>query len=382
MTVAKGHLFPLIAVGLILIGACTTVVPTSLTAPNETAPGSTMPVPLTTRPALNSSSLPSPTSSITAPAIAQLDTSKLIAYSDQTTRNIYTIPAGGGTATQLTHVASPDSCAYPNWAPDGSSLAFMCSKDRGPDIYLYDKDSENPQPLIATESFETRPVWSRDGQMIAYTIYPDSQSWQLHVVNLADRSSWRVIGGSADQNGFIDTKYCWSSDNKSLVYYDVASDQIFAIKTDGSAKEVVPQSSTPGNREPDCSPRTRDVVYMRGGDIMIANLDHRPGRMLLSGRGIYSPIWSPDGLVVVATEFSDRGGIILVNPETGTSWRRLDGQTVLDKAWAPDGSHIAYIGNDDEQGHFSLYILDVFTGATSRIVALEPETFSWIDWQP
>jgi len=380
--VAKYSFLPLIAAGLILTGSCTTSTPASQTPFLVSSPSSTMPAASATVVALNSSPLPLSTALPTAPAVSELDTSKLIAYSDQSTGNIYTISAGGGITTQLTHVAPPDNCAYPNWAPDGNSLAFMCNSAQGPDIYVSDENGENLRPLIDTELFETRPVWSPDGQMIAYTIYPDYQSWELHVMSVVDRKAWRVVGGTADKSGFIDTQYCWSSDNKSLVYYDVASDEIYAVKADGSGKEVVPQSSNAGNREPDCSSHRRDLVYMRGGSIMMANLDESSERLLLSGPSIYSPIWSPDGREVVATDFSDRGGIVLLSPENGTSWRRLDGQSVLDKAWAPDSSHIAYIGNDDNQGHFSLYILDVFTGATNRLVALEPETFSWIDWQP
>ena len=86
--------------------------------------------------------------------------------------DLYTVPAKGGKATQLTSHAAHDS--YPVWSPDGQQLAFASDRAGNYDLYLISKEGGAPKQLT-TNSANEYPQSFRDNQHILYTalIQPD-----------------------------------------------------------------------------------------------------------------------------------------------------------------------------------------------------------------
>ena len=52
--------------------------------------------------------------------------------------DIYTVPANGGKATQLTTNAAHDT--HPIWSPDSKKIAFASNRQGSMDIYIIDKE--------------------------------------------------------------------------------------------------------------------------------------------------------------------------------------------------------------------------------------------------
>jgi Tol biopolymer transport system component len=219
--------------------------------------------------------------------------------------------------------------------------------------------------------------------MIAFTSYPDDMAWELDVLRLDDRNTTRVAAGRATDYGFIETGYSWSPDSKTLAFYDVATDQLFTVNADGTGLEelTTPEMGT-GNREPAWSPNADEIAYSAAGGLMLVSPRDHVERPLLADYTLYKPVWSPNGQFVASESSSEQGGIHFVEAATRKAWGWLDGQTVLDQAWAPDSVHIAYIGEEDNHGNFALFILDIFSGETRRLIELDPPMFSAIAWQP
>lgn len=70
--------------------------------------------------------------------------------------DIYTIPVGGGKATQLTMNPAYDS--YPAWSPDGKQIAFSSDRFGGFDVFIMSADGGSPKRLTthsANEYVET-----------------------------------------------------------------------------------------------------------------------------------------------------------------------------------------------------------------------------------
>ena len=59
--------------------------------------------------------------------------------------DIYTVPANGGKATQLTTHPAHDT--RPVWSPDGSKIAFTSDRNGNFDIFVMDKEGGSPKQL-------------------------------------------------------------------------------------------------------------------------------------------------------------------------------------------------------------------------------------------
>ena len=73
---------------------------------------------------------------------------------------IYTMPAGGGTPTQLTHNTRPDG--WPDYSPDGSTIAYTGSETESPyeyEIYTVPAGGGTPTQLTQNTTYDVFPKW-------------------------------------------------------------------------------------------------------------------------------------------------------------------------------------------------------------------------------
>ncbi|MBR3625071.1 MAG: PD40 domain-containing protein, partial [Bacteroidaceae bacterium] len=73
-----------------------------------------------------------------------------IAFSYQ--GDLFTVPVGGGSAKQLTTNAAYD--AQPVWSPDGQQIAFASGREGSLDVYLVGKEGGVPQRLTTHSGSE------------------------------------------------------------------------------------------------------------------------------------------------------------------------------------------------------------------------------------
>ncbi len=105
--------------------------------------------------------------------------------------DIYTVPANGGKATQLTTHPAHDT--RPIWSPDGSKIAFASDRNGNFDIFVMDKEGGNPKQLT-THSANEYPETFSDAKHILYSAaiqqdtkdsqFPSGQFPQIYEVSL------------------------------------------------------------------------------------------------------------------------------------------------------------------------------------------------------
>jgi len=113
---------------------------------------------------------------------------------DSDTLEIWTVPAGGGTPTRLTHRGGNDMPAY---SPDGSQIAFT----NGGGIFLMDANGQNVHLLKGLPPPNAyAPRWSPDGKSLAYVQWSGRYSrdgeplQRASVVDLANGAIERIPG--------------------------------------------------------------------------------------------------------------------------------------------------------------------------------------------
>jgi TolB protein len=122
---------------------------------------------------------------------------------------IYTLSADGDSPNRITRTRGSETS--PAWSPDGSQLVF-CSDDRGsPQLYLASAQGGGDwDHLVTGNSYCTKPDWSSDGKLIAFTTRIGGQ-FQIGVFSLASRTA-QLVTSSGGENP------AWTRDNRHLVY--------------------------------------------------------------------------------------------------------------------------------------------------------------------
>ncbi len=111
-------------------------------------------------------------------------------------KQIYVMNADGTNRTALTNVPNARSLA-PSFSPDGSNIVFQMSPpDNGFDIYVINADGANQTRLTylaSQKTFATKPVFSPDGNKIAFTNF--NLDLQINVMNADGTGITPLVAG-------------------------------------------------------------------------------------------------------------------------------------------------------------------------------------------
>ena len=186
--------------------------------------------------------------------------------------NLWTLPASGGTATRTTSLQQ--DTAYPDWSPDGKTIAFQSYKSGTFHIWAMNPDGSNVRELTSGFYDDREPQFSPDGTKIVFSsdCPPDGApagtatgSYNLWTLELATGKLTEITHASGGTNFYYPT---WSPDGMQITYVD-SSHAIESIAADGTGAATTLYSD-PANT-------------------------------------FYSPTWSPDGKSLAYTELDNQG---------------------------------------------------------------------------
>lgn len=151
-----------------------------------------------------------------------------VGFTDQGFRQLFVVPADGGTPRQLTE--GPYEHGAPRWTPDGRSLVFSALREdeadwrwRESEIYAVDVADRTVRQLTTRKGPDGNPTVSPNGRWIAYTGFDSTDAtWidsRLYVMD-ADGRNPRAITPDLDRSP---QNLAWAHDNSGI--YFTADDQ-------------------------------------------------------------------------------------------------------------------------------------------------------------
>ncbi len=176
----------------------------------------------------------------------------------------------------------------------------------GWDLWIASADGSEPVQLTKTREAELSPVWSPDGEMIAYVAYHEAGKALLHVISVSGGEPRKMLDTLRNYR----QQYAWSPDAKEL-----------AVVTEDELLIAIPIAGG----------KTRQIADLSG----LATDRHLDVR------------WSPDGQKLAFRNYGgdDPGShIYTVTAEGGTLTELAadDSGNKLLLSWSPDGKWISY----------------------------------------
>lgn len=135
---------------------------------------------------------------------------------------IYTMAAGGGSETRITRTRGAETS--PSWSPTGDRLVYS-SDDRGsPQLFIGSSSAVSEMDhLVTGNSYCTKPDWSPDGKLIAFTTRVGGQ-FQIGVFNVAGRTASLITtSGGEDSTWTRDSRHLVFSNHGKLYLLDVVT---------------------------------------------------------------------------------------------------------------------------------------------------------------
>lgn len=152
------------------------------------------------------------------------------AYSNAN-NNLFTIPVGGGTTTNLTHSGAAVHNIDPTWSPDGSKLAFSTDQDGNYEIYTINATGTSETRLTSSSGADDGPNWSPDGSRIVFASNRTGsrQLWDIPAAGGADS---RLVNDAV-----VDDAPTWAPDGSTIAF--TQSGKLATVSPGGSGAALV-----------------------------------------------------------------------------------------------------------------------------------------------
>jgi serine/threonine protein kinase/Tol biopolymer transport system component len=261
---------------------------------------------------------------------------------------------------QLT--SSPLPLSTPYVSKDGKKIFVIGQTDHGESM-RYDPKTKRFESFLGGVSAEFFD-FSRDGEWVTYTTYPD-------------RTIWRSKVDGSERLQLTYPPYFailprWSPDGKQIIFFqalDGGVPKIYVVSRDGgNPHPLLPAEDAKAQQDPNWSPDGSKIVF--GGAsadptsaIRIFDLKTNQVSTLPGSDTFFSPRWSPNGRYIAAMS-SDSRRLLLFDFET-QKWTELANGSLGWINWSKDGQSIYFIGG----GGFAAFVIGggTFSGNLMKV---------------
>jgi len=235
-------------------------------------------------------------------------------------------------------------------APFGPASTGLLAFDGDGDIYVANVDGSNRHAITSGSAVDSAPVWSLDGEHLAYFSKASADAGQLSIVIVDASGAHPWVVATIDTWTF--SSVSWSPDGHRLAYID----------------HVLPSAAG----------------WPDAGDLAIADLTNRTTATITHGLRASEPAWAPDGMQVAfkvidlstATSQLDLVGVDGSNPHRLSTVE--SNNAGFDAAqWSPDGKRLlVWAGTDTHD----VFVIDAASGRATNLTNTAAGDEFWATW--
>ena len=259
---------------------------------------------------------------------------------------------------QLTSSPIPLESPFPS--RDGKKIYVTGHIDRG-ELSRYDVASKTLAPFLGGISAEYLD-FSKDGQWVTYVSYPEGILWRS-----------RVDGSERLQLSFPPIYAMvprWSPDGTQITFMDgslAKQQQIYLVSAQGGSPRLLLPDDKNHQADPTWSPDGSKILFGNGSNdpnavIRILDLPTNQLSTLPGSKGMYSPRWSPDGKLAVATPY-DSTRLMLFDFHT-QQWIELMRGSIGWLTWSKDSQYVYFM---QWSGVYGIYRVRLWNHQVERI---------------
>ncbi len=224
----------------------------------------------------------------------------------------------------------------PVWSPDGNRVAYVSFEARKPVVYLHELRTGKRRVVANFPGNNSAPAFSPDGGKLAVALSRDGGT-QIYLMNVNGGGAVRFTSGYG-----INTEPTFSPDG-AWIYFTSdrgGAPQIYRQRVSGGKASRVTFSSGYAV-SPALSPDGKKLAYVartrRGFQIQVQDLATGSSIAVTRTSGDESPSFSPNGQQIVYATVSGNRGVLAVANADGSWSSKLSsrGGSIREPAWGP-----------------------------------------------
>jgi Tol biopolymer transport system component len=204
--------------------------------------------------------------------------------------DIFSVPFGGTTGTNLTQTPGADDESFPVVSADGTRVVY----GRNGNVWVMNVDGSGQTQLTNTTN-DDYPAWSRDGTRIVFA--RDADIW---VMNSDGSAATQLTPTDAN----TDYDPAFSPDGRTIVFSSGGPARLNLMNADGTNRRAIESGHAESDYYANFSADGRKVVFSSGDELYeldVATGTISPALVNDPPNRPFNPVYAPDGSSILAS---------------------------------------------------------------------------------